>query len=79
MLQLQSRAASDEPAVPVGVRAPVLLGFATIFLFFGGFMGWAAVAPLDSASIVRASPSPSSSDKDRAPASAIHGHTALAP
>lgn len=51
MLQLQSGAASDEPAVPVGVRAPVLLGFATIFLFFGGFMGWAAVAPLDSASI----------------------------
>ncbi len=48
---MQSGAASDEPAVPVGVRAPVLLGFATIFLFFGGFMGWAAVAPLDSASI----------------------------
>ena len=51
MLQLQSGAASDEPAVPVGVRTAVLLGFATIFLFFGGFMGWAAVAPLDSASI----------------------------
>ena len=39
VLQLQSGAASDEPAVPVGIRAPVLLGFATIFLFFGGFMG----------------------------------------
>lgn len=51
MLQLQSGVASDEPAVPIGVRAPVLLGFATIALFFGGFTGWAAMAPLDSASI----------------------------
>jgi HlyD family type I secretion membrane fusion protein len=44
--------ASTPPvAAGVGVRGPVLIGFAIIVLFFGVFGGWAAVAPLQSAAI----------------------------
>lgn len=39
------------PATPVGFRGPIRLGLALIILFFGGFGGWAALAPLGSAVI----------------------------
>ncbi len=35
----------------MGLGMPVVLGIAVIVLFFGGFLGWAAVAPLGSAAI----------------------------
>jgi len=35
----------------MGIRTPVLLGLAIIAVFFGGLGAWAALAPLDSASI----------------------------
>lgn len=47
-----------EPAKPapgslteMGLRLPIALGFTVIALFFGGFLGWAAIAPLGSAAI----------------------------
>jgi len=39
------------PTRPVGFRGPILIGLALILVFFGGFGGWAALAPLDSAVI----------------------------
>ncbi|MBO1076886.1 HlyD family type I secretion periplasmic adaptor subunit [Roseomonas marmotae] len=37
------------PAAPISVRGPALIGFTVIALAFGGFGGWAAMAPLNSA------------------------------
>ena len=35
----------------MGLTMPIALGFGVIALFFGGFLGWAALAPLGSAAI----------------------------
>ncbi len=35
----------------MGLAMPIALGFGIIVLFFGGFLGWAALAPLGSAAI----------------------------
>lgn len=35
----------------MGLAMPIALGFGVIALFFGGFLGWAALAPLGSAAI----------------------------
>jgi HlyD family secretion protein/epimerase transport system membrane fusion protein len=35
----------------MGVGKPILAGVVILLLFFGGFMGWAAFAPLDSAAL----------------------------
>jgi len=37
----------------MGLSGPVLVGFAIIAVFFGGFMGWATLAPLGSAAIAQ--------------------------
>ena len=36
---------------PMAVRGPIAFGFVVIALFFGGILGWAATAPLQSAAI----------------------------
>jgi HlyD family type I secretion membrane fusion protein len=45
------------------VRGPKLMGYAAILLFFGGFGGWAAIAPLASAAIAPAVVSPDGNRK----------------
>jgi HlyD family type I secretion membrane fusion protein len=45
------------------VRGPKLMGYAAIMLFFGGFGGWAAIAPLASAAIAAAVISPEGNRK----------------
>lgn len=37
----------------MNVRGPIIAGLVIIFLFFGAFMGWAALAPLGSAAIAQ--------------------------
>lgn len=49
---MNSNTHTDVPqAVDAGFKRPVRLGLIAIVLAFGGFGGWAALAPLDSASI----------------------------
>lgn len=38
-------------AIRQSIRRWTMIGIATVLIFFGGFVGWAAVAPLDSASV----------------------------
>jgi len=37
----------------MNVRGPIIVGLVVIFIFFGAFMGWAALAPLGSAAIAQ--------------------------
>lgn len=39
------------PKIRRSIRRWTMVGFTTIFVFFGGFVGWAAIAPLDSAAV----------------------------
>ncbi len=48
-LALEDKAGNDE--VPVNARPAIIAGFMVVFLMFGGFSTWAAVAPLNSAVI----------------------------
>ncbi len=41
----------SDPVPPLGAKTPVTLGIVIIILFFGGFGGWAAIAPLESAAV----------------------------
>lgn len=44
--------AADSSSVDeMGVSKPITIGLVILFLFFGGFLGWAAFAPLGSAAI----------------------------
>ncbi len=45
------------------VRGPILMGYAAILLFFGGFGAWAAIAPLASAAMAPAVISPDGNRK----------------
>jgi HlyD family type I secretion membrane fusion protein len=55
----------DPVSLPLArvVRGPKLMGYAAILLFFGGFGGWAAIAPLASAAIAPAVVSPDGNRK----------------
>jgi len=46
-----SSAAAPGSLTDMGLRLPVTLGITVIAVFFGGFLGWAALAPLGSAAI----------------------------
>jgi HlyD family type I secretion membrane fusion protein len=52
------------PAVPSSIRGPALAGLLTIGLAFGGFGGWAALAPLNSAVVAQGTVMVSDSRKD---------------
>ncbi|MBL4906909.1 MAG: HlyD family type I secretion periplasmic adaptor subunit [Sneathiella sp.] len=47
MTSIANNATFDE----IGVSKPIMIGIIILILFFGGFMGWAAFAPLGSAAI----------------------------
>jgi membrane fusion protein, type I secretion system len=47
----------------IGITKPVIFGLCVIILFFGGFVGWAALAPLGSAAIASGSVSVEGSRK----------------
>lgn len=48
---LRTGASGQRTVTSSDLRRPILAGFAVIALFFGGFLGWAALAPLESAAV----------------------------
>jgi HlyD family type I secretion membrane fusion protein len=68
MTRLSSGAATldlaDGPAVPNSIRGPALAGLLVIATAFGGFGGWAALAPLNSAVVAQGTVIVSGSRKD---------------
>lgn len=54
----------DGPAVPTSIRGPALAGLLIIAVAFGGFGGWAAFAPLNSAVVSQGTVMVSGSRKD---------------
>jgi len=49
----QSLGGPEKSSEKIGLTKPVLVGLAVVGLFFGGFGGWAALAPLGSAAIAQ--------------------------